>query len=497
LKLRRRGDGAKGDAMGARTGSEFLDGLRGTDRAIWLDGERIDDVTSHPKLTGAAQTLASVFDQQHAYADECLVADPETGEQINISHSQPRSHDNLRARQVGLTRLSEVSVGIMGRTPDYMNMKFSGLASAPWVWTGAGGANEQGAANLVAYQKQLRRMDKALTHTIIQPTIDKRTDSKVVDNKVTIRKVGETAEGIVVRGSRVLATLAPFADEQAVYPALPLPPGAEAYALAFAIPLDTPGLKFLCRDSESATDAFDKPLSSRFDEQDAFCIFDDVVVPWDRIFIDGDIDVYNSLRDTGYAINMTSQSTTRALTKLEFAYGLATRMAEMIGDHSAATADMLGEIACYVQTTRSAVELSIEHGWERERDGHWFPDVRPLEPMKALLAEWMPRVAEIMTLIGSHNLLTTPTRSQLDDPVLRPLIDEMLHGADETPADERAAVFRMAWDFIGSGLAGRGFLYERFYLTSATRNRQNLHQNAADRTRSNELVDAMLDLSKG
>ena len=105
------------------------------------------------------------------------------------------------------------------------------------------------AANLVDFQQHIARNDVALTHTIIQPTIDKRTDSAILGNEVTIRKVGETSEGIVVRGSRVLGTLAPFADEQTVYPAIPLPPGAEKYALSFAIPLDTPGLKFLCRDS--------------------------------------------------------------------------------------------------------------------------------------------------------------------------------------------------------------------------------------------------------
>ena len=215
-------------------------------------------------------------------------------------------------------------------------------------------------------------------------------------------------------------------------------------------------------------------------------------MPWDRVFLDGDVDVYNSMHLTGFQIHMTSQSTTRALTKLEFAYGLATRIAEMVGDYTPATVEMLGELACYVQVTRSAVELSIEHGSERDVDGMWFPDGRPLDPMRALLATWMPRVSEIITLIGSHNLLTTPTRRQLDDPEMRPLIDEMLHGADGHDADERAAVFRMAWDFVGSSLAGRGFLYERFYLTSASRNRQMLHQRLFDRTRANQLVDDLL-----
>ncbi len=482
--------------MAARTGAEFLDGLRGAPRAVWIDGELITDPTTHPSTRGGAATLAGMFDRQHKYADECLIPDPETGEPINISHMLPRSQEDLRRRQTGLTRLSEGTAGLMGRTPDYMNMKFAAFGSAPWVWAGKDGTNERGAENIVRYRQHLARNDVALTHTIIQPTIDKRTDGRFIDNQVNLHKVGETSAGIVVRGGRVLATLAPFADETAVYPALPLPEGAEAHALAFAIPLSTPGLKFLCRDSAAAPDAdpFDKPLSSRFDEQDAFCMFDDVVVPWDRVFLDGDIEIYNSMNHTNFFIHMVSQSTTRALTKLEFAYGLACRMADMIGDESPSTTDLLGELACYVEVTRSAVELSIEHGWERERDGMWFPAHEPLAPMKALLATWMPRVNEIITLIGSHNLLTTPTRSQLDDAELRPLIDEMLHGANDTGAEDRAAVFRMAWDFVGSTLAGRGFLYERFYLTSATRNRQ-LLQRGFDRSRGNAIVDEMLALA--
>ena len=484
--------------MGARTGSQFLEGLRKTRREIWVDGERIDDVTTHPKLMGGAESLAAMFDRQHTYAAECLYKDPKTGEPTNVSHMIPRSKDELRQRHTGIVRLSEGSMGIMGRTPDYMNMKFAAFASAPKVWAGADGRNERGARNIVAFQRRLARADLSLTHTIIQPTTDKRTDSQILGNKVTVRKVGETADGIIVRGGRVLATLAPYADEQTVYPGQPIPAGATDYALAFALPLDTPGLKFLCRDSAATpgADPFDKPLSSRFDEQDAFCIFDDVLVPWDRIFIDGDVEIYNSMRQTGYAINMTTQSTIRALTKLEFAYGLAGRMAELIGDYSPATTEMLGELACYVRLTANAVELSLEKAWQRD-DGVWFPDGAALEPMRSMLAVWMPRVAEIIILIGSHNLLTTPSRAQLDDPKLRPLIDEMMGGADGAAADERAAVFRMAWDLVGSSLGGRGFLYERFYLTSAARNKQMLHSRFFDRTRSQALVKDMLARAPG
>jgi 4-hydroxyphenylacetate 3-monooxygenase oxygenase component len=479
--------------MGARTGRQFLDALRRTTRHLYLEGERVSDVTAHPSLSGAARTLAGVFDRQHAYAADCLIPDPETAEPINISHILPRSVDDLKRRIRGLSRLSEATVGLMGRTPDYMNVKFASFAARWQDWRGADGHNQAGAHNLVAFQKRLARQDISLTHTIIQPTIDKSTDTQIVGNKVTLHKVGETASGIVVRGARILATLAPFADEIAVYPGLPLPAGAEAYALAFAIPVDTPGLIFLCRDSAAtpAAHPFDRPLSSRFDEQDAFVIFDDVEIPCERLFLDGDVGIYNGVTRTGLQDNLTTQTTIRALNKLEFAYGLATRLAEAIGDNSPATHEMLGELLGYVEVTRSAVLLSAEHGCHIG-NGIWFPDGRPLQPLRALLATWFPRVNEIIMLIGSHNLLATPSRGDLDNPALRPLLDEFLHGANDLDAADRAALFRLAWDFVGSSLGARNVLYERFYLTSATRNRINHHLRHTDRSRAYELVDGVL-----
>jgi 4-hydroxyphenylacetate 3-monooxygenase len=481
--------------MAARTGQQFLDGLSATPRDLWLEGERVADVTAHPKLAPAARTLAGIFDRQHEYADDCLIPEPETGEAINISHMIPKSRDDLRRRAEGLSRISEATVGLMGRTPDYMNMKFASFAARWRDWVGSDGGNADGAQNLVAFHRRLARQDISLTHTIIQPNVDKRTDPQIIGNTVTLHRIGETADSIVVRGARILATLAPFADEIAVYPALPIPKGAEDYALAFAVPVDVPGLRFLCRDSATVdADPFDRPVSSRFDEQDAFVIFDDVEIPRDRVFLDGrpgSVDLYNTVNRTGLIDNMSTQTTIRALNKLEFAYGLCARMAEAIGDYSPNTNEMLGELLSYVEVTRSAVECSIAEGYDIG-DGTWFPGGRALTPMRSLLATWFPRVNEIIMTIGSHNLLATPSRRQLDDPDLRPLLDEFLCGADGVDAEERAALFRLAWDFVGSALGGRNVLYERFYLTSAGRNRIMAHLANADRTRADSLVDGIL-----
>jgi 4-hydroxyphenylacetate 3-monooxygenase len=326
----------------------------------------------------------------------------------------------------------------------------------------------------------------------VQPTIDKSLgDVPMPGNDVALHKVADTDHGIIVRGARILATLAPFADEIAVYPGMPLGEGADAYAVSFCIPMSTPGLKCICRDSCSTRpNLFDHPLSSRFDEQDAFVIFDDVEVPRDRVFINANRDAYNTVMATGWYPNIMQQTMIRAETKLEFAYGLAMRMAEVINDVSPATRQMLGEISCYAELTRAAVRAAEDQAYEWG-NGVWFPNGAPLASLRAILPTWFPRVAEIITLIGSHNLLAAPTRAQLDDRNLRPLIDRFLRGGKDVSAEERARVFRLAWDFVGSALASRNELYERFYLASGARNYQLAHT-LARKDRAKRLVDGIL-----
>jgi 4-hydroxyphenylacetate 3-monooxygenase len=476
--------------MSARTGEQFLRGLV-DDRSIWVGGEKVSDVANHPAFSGAAHALAEVFDLQHREADVCLMPDPETGEPINISHIIPRSRDDLIKRHKCLERISEFSVGLMGRTPDYMNVTFAGFAGRDDEWAVNG--NDEGAANLVRYQKFLARNDISLTHTIVHTTVDKaRGDAPTGVDDVQLHKVEDTENGIIVSGSRILATLAPFADEIAVYPGTPMPDAGDAHALSFCIPMDTPGLKFMCRDSVAVnTNRLDHPLSSRFDEQDAFVIFDRVEVPRDRIFINANLAVYNAVMMTGWWPNIMQQTMIRAQTKLEFAYGLAARMAESINSNTPQTQQMLGEIWCYAEFARSAI-AAAEQGAIEYGNGIWFPDIRPLAALRGNVPLWFPRINEIFRLIGSHNFFTAVPAAQFADAELRPLLDRYLRGANGVTAEQRARIFRLAWDFAGSALASRNEQYERFYLASSARNLANAHL-FSERTRANRLVDRFLN----
>jgi 4-hydroxyphenylacetate 3-monooxygenase oxygenase component len=475
--------------MAARTGEQFLAGLR-DGREIWLGDHRVADVTTDPALSGAARTMAGLFDLQHTEAETCLIPDPETGEPINASHMIPYSRADLERRHACLRRIAEHAVGIMGRSPDYLNVTFAGFAANPTLWSMNG--NGQGAENLIAFQKVFRRRDLSMTHTIIHPTTDRALgDAPRPGSDISLHKVDETADAIIVRGARILATLAPFSDEISVYPSHPIAPGAEAFALAFSIPMDTAGLKFLCRDSFArAGSVFDYPISSRFDEQDGVVIFDDVTVPKERVFIDGNLEVYNKALSTSWTPNICHQTMIRAHTKLEFAHELGTRMADALNDKRPQTLEMLGEIWCMAEFARSAI-LAAEAEAHEYEDGAWFPDPRPLTALRAMLPQWFPRVNELLQLIGSHNLLAVASSGMLADPGLRPLIDHYLQGAGDVCAEERSRLFRLAWDFSSSALGNRVELYERFYLASGPRNLQ-IAQQRADRTAGGRMVDRFL-----
>jgi aromatic ring hydroxylase len=457
------------ETMTARTGQEYLAGLR-DDRTVWLGNEKVD-VLSHPAFAGSLKGMAAYFDWQHTHAADCLVPDPETGKPMSASLIVPKTADDLRRRHAAFDRFARYSNGMLGRTPDYVNVTLAGFVARSDIFTAKGDTTF--AERLGRFYREVVEKDLSLTHTIIHPVVDKSLpDLEGVNGQLALLVVRRTKDSIVVRGAKILATLGPFADELFVYPGQPQPPTADpATLLAFSIPMGTKGLITLCRDHYGvAASVGDKPFSSRFDEQDAFMIFDDVEIPMERVFIDGDVDVYNGLMRHGWAANIMQQTSIRAAVKLEFAYELCARMAQATNsDKRPDTAAMLGELWGYACLTRSAIKAA-EADARDWGNGAFFPDDRPFRAVRANMPGWMVRANEIIKTIGSHNLLATPSLEAIDNPEIGPLIEEFMPGASGMSARERAKLFRTAWDFAGSALGGRVELYERFYLASAPRN---------------------------
>jgi 4-hydroxyphenylacetate 3-monooxygenase oxygenase component len=451
--------------MGLRTAAGFLEALR-DGREVWLEGERVEDVTAHPRLRGAALTIAELYDLQHRpdLRDRLSVALDGSGERIGYSHIQPRTIDDLRRRREMIKLWADWNGGMLGRTPDFMNMMLAGYAAAHEHF--AQGGAEFG-ENVRRYQDRLRREDLCLTHTLIHPQRDRSTATPVAtDEENAARVVRETDAGAVIRGARMLATLAPFADELAVVPSISrFPPDTEEarpFAFAFCIPMATPGLRFIGRKSLTppGAKAIDYPLSARLDEMDCVAVFDDVLVPWERFFIYRNPRLVAGIVDAGPG-HALAQSAIKDLAKAEFLLGLAYNLAESINVLQFPNVqNNLREMITVTEMVRAAV-LAAECDPVPGPGGTLAPNPRYLGQERFYFLESFPRLLEIVRTLGAGGLMMTPSEADVRGALARDI--ERYYQAAALPADRRIALFALAHDAACSGFAGRNVLYERFF----------------------------------
>ncbi len=452
--------------MGARNGMQYLAGLREQEREVWLDGERVRDVTAHVGLAGGARAIALLYDLQSEpeMRDEMTYVSPSSGEPVGLSFIIPRTREELERRSRMMLNWARATCGMMGRSPDFMNVIFAAWAGAADFF-GEGGRPEF-AANMRRYYEYLRENDICLTHSLIN-----LQRSRMAANAVNLQQgtalvvVRETDAGIIVRGARILATLGPLADEIAVYapPRMGHTQDQSPFVFSFAIPCSTPGLKFLCRDSvDEGRSHFDRPLSSRFEEMDCIVFFDDVLVPWERVFLLGDVGRENAIfQRTGSGVHSGHQGTIKNLAKCEFVLGTALLMTQALGNsHLPHTEERIGELMLTTQLTRACLRAA-EAGAEPDEWGIMRPDALMATTSFNLFMNAYPRMIEILQLLGSSSFLLTPSEKDFKGP-LKDHIAQYL-ATDSTAARDRVKLFRLAWDLAGTSFGSRQVLYERFY----------------------------------
>src|SRR5262245_61659156 len=198
--------------MGIRSGAEYLAGLR-DDRTVWLEGERVQDVTAHPRLARTARTIAALYDLQHdpELREQMTFRSPFSGDDVALSYLIPETVDDLLRRRRALEVVAEFSNGMLGRSPDYVNIQVSASAACHAVY---GRREKRFGDNLRAYHEYIREHDLALTHAFGHPQVNRGAAvSGQPDPYVPVGVVDTTSDGVIVRGAKLLATLAPFSDE--------------------------------------------------------------------------------------------------------------------------------------------------------------------------------------------------------------------------------------------------------------------------------------------
>ncbi len=481
-------------ASGARHGEELLRKLREHPPEIWYGGELVKDVTAHPAFKNGVRSLAALYDLQWEKPDTMLFASPTTGNKVGRSFMIPRSGEELASISRMMKTWADASFGMMGRSPDYLNRAMTAYAGGSEFLSTP---DPRFGEHARKYHEYMRENDLCLTHTLITPQANRSVNTaRQADPYLAARVKEETDAGIVIRGCRMLATL-PAADEIMVFPSTLLKNQEEdaPYAFGFAIPTNSPGLKFQCRESlDYGRSNYDHPLGARFEEMDAVVIFDDVFVPWENVFLYRDVTRCNeAYARTGAIVNMAHQVVVKNIAKTEFLLGLASLLAQTIAIESFQhIQEKIAEIWVNLETMKAFLRTS-EADAALDEYGVMRPSWDPLDAARNLYPRLYPRMIEIIQQMGASGLVAMPTKADLEGPLAEEL--KNYFQAARADAHERIPLFRLAWDASVSAFASRQVLYERFFFGDPVRMAGALVSNH-DRTRSMDRIREFLARSR-
>lgn len=456
--------------MSVRGGKDYVSGLKAHPKDVWIAGRKVPDVTIDPAFRRPVASMAELYDCQiEEPSREKMIYRAEDGEEAGLSFIIPRSIDDLVRRREAMRVWADASFGLMGRSPDYLNTLLAAFADAPEYFSEAGAEFSD---RVRQYYRYCRSGDLFLTHAIVNPLVDRsKTSSEQADEYAYLGVVEETRDGLIVRGAKMLATHGPTADELLVYP-LPfsLRPGEEKYALAFGIPTDAPGLRFICREPFDQGDQseWDHPLGSRFEEPDALVIFDNVLIPWDRVFLYGNVALANTLfARTRLQSHTGHQTAVRGLAKCEFMTALAIAQTRSVKtDGFLHVQEQLGECLGYLQLIEGAIVLS-EQKAETTTQGTVRPAIEPLQALRYHLPRFYERMVQVTQVLGAGGLLTSPTAADLDSEIGGD-IRRYYRGAD-LDAEAKIRLSKLAWDATGTQFGQRQLQYERYYAGDPVR----------------------------
>jgi len=458
--------------MAARSGSEFLERLSAARVHVEIQGETLTGgVADHPAFRNVVRSYAELYDMQHdpAFRDILTYPSPATGEPVATSFLQPRTHDDLTKRRQAFKAWADRSLGMLGRTPDYLNSALMALASAEdWFSQAGPGFGE----NIRRYYEKVREEDLLCTHTLIPPQANRAvTASQQAGGALMAHVVREDDNGIVIRGARLLATIGPFADELLVFPSTVLrnSPEDKQYSFACAIPNDANGLRYLAREPlDYGRPRHDHPLGSRFEETDAVVVFDDVHVPYERCFVLGDPELCNGFyAHTSAVMHMTHQVVTRTTAKTEYILGLVSLLTQAIGieQFGHVQADV-AEVITTLETLRALLRAA-EADAGPNGFGVLTPAWAPLNTARNLYPKLYQRFPDILRKLAASGLMAIPTEADVTGPAAAD-IGTYLQAAALSGAD-RVKLFRLVWDTCSSAFASRQALYEYYFFGDPVR----------------------------
>ncbi|WP_028223649.1 4-hydroxyphenylacetate 3-hydroxylase family protein [Paraburkholderia oxyphila] len=475
-----------------KNGTQHIASLR-DGREVYLNGKPVGDVTSHPAFRNSIRSYANLYDFQARpeNVEKMTFTSPDTGRRVSRIWELPASYEQLVERREALEAWTELHFGFMGRSPDHVASCLAGMVMGIDVFEQYDPAR---AGVLSDYYKYARDNDLFLTYVIVNPQANQvKSAHEQEDKYLAVGIVDQDAEGITVRGAKMLATSGIMANEVFCSCIQPLRQGDEMYALSFAVPMNAKGMKVMSRKSyeEHAPSVFDNPLSSRYDENDAVLYFDDVKVPWERIFIAGDVAMCaKQFHATPAHVYQNYQCQVRLMTKLRFLVGLGLKISEVNGTN---TFPQVREALGQLSAEASMVEAYV-YGMEAKGamvNGYYVPDRNMLYSSQVLTQQLYSKILNTLRELAGGGMIMLPSSVQdFENPDLLRII-EKTQKSPVCSSEERVKFFKLAWDAVGSEFASRHNQYELFYAGASFVTKGHAYR-TYDWHRATGLVDNML-----
>jgi 4-hydroxybutyryl-CoA dehydratase/vinylacetyl-CoA-Delta-isomerase len=421
--------------MALRTVEQFLSGLR-DGREVYYRGQRVPDVTEHPELGVAAR---------HAAIDFQLAEDPEfqqlaTRREGNAFYSTyyhiPRCAQDLLDR----SKLIETGTAL-GGTLVLLIKEIGTDALFALMRLLARAGETQGLERVLNLYRRYRDGDLALAVAQTDAKGDRsKRPSEQADPDLNLRVVEKRSDGIIVRGAKVHTSCSPYVDELIVLPSRSMGAGDEAWSLAFAIPVNTPGLRLYASDFLHGTDdPFTRPISTQHKMIETLTVFEDVFVPWERVFFCDRRDLAGSAA-LGFVEYHRFTAVSYKLPLLDALVGAAIAIVQANGiERAGHVRDKLTWLAGYAETVRGLVELAalrceVEDGFAR-------PHVFTTNLAKWTFARDFHRAIEIVQDLAGGLLVTGPSGADWNSNEVRPVLEKYLRAA--WPADRRLAMLNL------------------------------------------------------
>jgi 4-hydroxyphenylacetate 3-monooxygenase len=446
------------------TGKEYMESLK-DGREIWIYGERVKDVTTHPAFRNTVRMLARLYDALHDERKSVLCTETDTGSggYTQKFFKATRNAEDLVGARDAIAEWARVTYGWMGRSPDY---KAAFLATL--------GANSDYYKpfdeNARRWYKKVQEEVTFVNHAIVNPPVDRNKQlEEVRDVYMHVEK--ETDGGLIVSGAKVVATTSTLTHYNFIANNGALPIKTKDFAFVCIVPTDAPGMKLFCRPSyemqAAATGSpFDYPLSSRLDENDSIIVFDKVFVPWENVFAYGDIDkVNNFFPRSGFLPRFMFHGCVRLAVKLDFIAGLLLKGVDATGSKEfRGVQAQVGEVLAWRNMFWGLTD-AMARTTTPWTPGYVLPNLDYGLAYRVASNFVYPRLKEIVENVLASALIYLPSHSSdFKQPEIRKYLDTFVRGSNGYTAVDRVKLMKLMWDAMGTEFGGRHELYERNYF---------------------------------